>query len=85
MDKEYIMPLDYTTKKFMFIAEVEESDRRIKVLDLIYLNTDIPWLKKLNNRDLSVIISDIENDTYSKRDVFTDCETLVKLFEIGII
>ena len=83
MAKQYIAPIDITSRKIMCMAEVlYDGSRSIKVEELLWVNMDLDYIKRgwdmLGERGLIV---DMENDFYRPDDIKTDREILELIFQ----
>lgn len=82
----WIMPKDVTSNKAMCIAYVNYDQQSIKVLDLIWVNRKLGWIKKgwemLGSKGL---IYDIENNFYRQGDIYSAQGLVYDIFESGLI
>jgi hypothetical protein len=78
---EFIAPTDLSSGKIIFIAYVSSSQHRIKVKDLLWVNTSLPYMKRnLEILSKAEIIQDIESDYYTRGDMFTERTLIHKIF-----
>ena len=80
--KQYVAPIDMTSGKFMCIAEVEYANKSIKVIQMIWVNMSLDYIKRgwdiLGERGLVV---DMENDLYSQGDLYSPQGLIYDVFE----
>ncbi len=82
-----VMPVDYTHKKYMVIARIKllptvlGKRARHKVEEIFWMNTDLPYMKRILQTSISDIYSSLENDYYDDKDILTEYQAIGKIFE----
>lgn len=79
----YVMPIDYQTKKLIAVLSIEGDLSKdfisdYKIPEILYLNTNLEWI------DLSVpldkIRKDFEHDSYGRSNIKNERQVLNSIF-----